>query len=123
MKKTVQVQKEQNRSEQIRQEIERLKGLFSEVNEKKRELAAGLIEQAAFLYVDNKALEYAMASTGTVKIHPEDPTLQKATEAGKQYLKNANTYAVTIKTLNGILSKDALEEDDGFDDFENEFRD
>ncbi len=121
MKKIEQVQKEQNRLEQIKQEKERLTELFSEVNEKKRNLAAGLIEQAAFLYVDNKALEKAMAGTGTVKIHPEDPTLQKVTEAGKQYLKNANTYAVTIKTLNGILSKDALEEDDGFDEFEDEF--
>jgi hypothetical protein len=43
--------------------------------------------------------------------------LQKQTEAGKQYLKNVNSYAVVVKTLNGILSRDAVEGEDAFDEW------
>ena len=58
-----------------------------------------------------------MKETGTVKIHPEFPELQKPIESAKQYRQNANTYAVVIKTLNGILSKDGIEQDDDFKKF------
>ena len=32
-----------------------------------------------------------------------------------QYLKNVNSYSVIIKTLNGILQKNAMEEEDDFE--------
>ena len=53
-----------------------------------------------------------------VKIHPEHPDIQKPTEAAKQYLKNVNSYAVVIKTLNGVLSKSLIAEEDDMSEFE-----
>ncbi|MNC49750.1 hypothetical protein D3C75_989490 [compost metagenome] len=47
-----------------------------------------------------------------VEFHPTNPRMQRTPEAAKQYLKNVNSYSVIIKTLNGILSKNVLEEDD-----------
>lgn len=77
----------------------------------------GLIEDAAFLKAENYVLKGQIAVTGMVKIHPTNPDLQKPVETGKQYLKNINSYAVVIKTLNGVLSNNALEGDDAFDEF------
>lgn len=53
--------------------------------------------------------------------HEQNKSRQKPVEAAKQYLKNVNSYSVVIKTLNGILQKNILEEDDEFDNFMQEF--
>lgn len=92
--------------------------IFKDVEESKRKLVEGLIEDAAFLKAENDILKQTISKTGMVKIHPEYPDLQKPTEAGKQYLKNINSYSVVIKTLNGVLSKNIIEDDDDMSEFE-----
>lgn len=99
------------------QEAEKLTKLFQEVELAKAQLVEGLIQDAAFLYAENEALRKLISKTGMVKIHPSSPDIQKPTEAGKQYVKNTNSYAVIIKTLNGILSKNGVEQEDAFDQF------
>lgn len=100
-------------------EKEKLVDIFLNVEESKRKLVDGLIEDAAFLKAENYKLKQSIKETGMVLIHPNTPTLQKPIETGKQYLKNVNTYSVIIKTLNGILSKNMLDDDDdGLDDYE-----
>lgn len=99
-------------------ELEKLKEIFQEVEEPKRKLVEGLIEDAAFLKAENYILKNIIKDTGMVKIHPEYPDLQKPTEAGKQYLRNINSYSVVIKTLNGVLSKNLIEDDDELEEFE-----
>lgn len=103
-------------------ELEKLKEIFQEVEESKRKLVEGLIEDAAFLKAENYILKQVIEKTGMVKVHPEYPELQKPTEAGKQYLKNINSYSVVIKTLNGVLQKNAIEPEDEFDEFMAEMR-
>ncbi len=98
-------------------ELKKLEEIFEGVDPIKTKLTEGLRQQAAFLYAENAMLEHSMKETGTVKIHPEFPELQKPIESAKQYRQNANTYAVVIKTLNGILSKDGIEQDDDFKKF------
>ena len=98
-------------------ELEKLKEIFQEVEESKRELVEGLIEDAAFLRAENYILKQVIEKAGMVKVHPEYPELQKPTEVGKQYLKNINSYSVVIKTLNGVLQKNAIEPEDEFDEF------
>ncbi len=100
------------------QELEKLMGIFQEVEESKRKLIEGLIEDAAFLKAENHVLKEAITLTGMVKLHPQHPEIQKPIETAKQYLKNVNAYAVVIKTLNGVLSKNVLEADDGLEEFE-----
>jgi regulator of replication initiation timing len=95
-----------------------LSDIFKDVEESKRKLVEGLIEDAAFLKAENDILKQTISKTGMVKIHPEYPDLQKPTEAGKQYLKNINSYSVVIKTLNGVLSKNIIEDDDDMSEFE-----
>ncbi len=84
----------------------------------KKQLVEGLIEDAAFLKAENSVLRGTMAETGMVKVHPEHPGLQKANESAKQYLKNVNSYATVIKTLNGVLSKNDIEGPDELSEFE-----
>ena len=100
------------------QELAKLTEIFKDVESNKRQLAEGLIQDAAFLLAENHALRANMASTGMVKVHPEYPEIQKPTESAKQYLKNVNSYAVVIKTLNGILNKSGVEEEEELSEFE-----
>lgn len=106
------------KSEILRKEQIKLVEIFKDVEPVKAQLVAGLIEDAAFLYAENKVLREIMADKGMIKIHPTNPDLQKPTEAAKQYLKNTNSYAVIIKTLNGVLSKNILDPDDGLEEYE-----
>lgn len=98
-------------------ELAKLTELFQDVEPTKTKLCEGLIEDAAFLLAENHILKEVINKTGMVKIHPTQPDLQKPTEAAKQYLKNLNSYAVVIKTLNGVLSKDLAEGEDEFAKF------
>lgn len=98
-------------------ERERLTELFKEVEPTKAKLAEGLIEEAAFLRVQNQALRETLVETGMVKIHPQHLLIQKPVETARQYLKNVNSYSVIVKTLNSILQKNFLAEEDEFDQF------
>jgi hypothetical protein len=95
----------------------KLREIFADVEPSKAKLVQGLIEDAAFLLAENYELKKSITATGMVKIHPQHPEIQKPIEAAKQYLKNINSYAVIIKTLNGVLNKSAIEEDDELEEF------
>lgn len=104
--------------EKIAAETARINDIFADVDPLKRDLVQGLIADAAFLKVENDEIKKRMLEVGMVQFHPSHPSVQKTTEAAKQYLKNCNSYAVIIKTLNGILSKNVLDSDDGLGEFE-----
>ena len=99
-------------------ELDKLAKIFADVDPPKAQLVQGLIEDAAFLLSENYILKESISKTGMVKIHPEHPDIQKPTEAAKQYLKNVNSYAVVIKTLNGVLSKSLFEPEDDMGEYE-----
>src|SRR5690625_3344652 len=98
-------------------EKKKLTEIFSEVEESKRKLVEGLIEDACFLKSENHDLKVLLTKTGMVTIHPSREELQKPVEAARQYLKNVNSYSVIIKTLNGVLNKNILEDDDELSEF------
>lgn len=106
------------RQEEYQKELAKLLEIFADVEPAKTKLVEGLIEDAAFLKSENYILKKSITETGMVKIHPQYPDVQKPTEAAKQYLKNINSYAVVIKTLNGVLSKNIIEDEDELDEFE-----
>jgi regulator of replication initiation timing len=106
-----------SKSEVYQKELAKLNEIFQEVEPSKAKLVQGLIEDAAFLLAENSELKQAIAETGMVKVHPSHPDIQKSTEAAKQYLKNVNSYAVVIKTLNGVLNKSIIEVDDELEEF------
>jgi hypothetical protein len=109
---------EQTKETVFQTEFDKLTAVFAEVEESKRRLVEGLITDAAFLYSENWALRQLIKVTGSVKIHPQNSSLQKTVPAVAQYLKNANAYAVIIKALNGILNKNIIEDDDDMEDYE-----
>jgi hypothetical protein len=99
------------------QELAKLNEIFADVDISKRKLVEGLIEDAAFLKAENWVLKEEIAKTGMVKIHPVHPDMQKPIETGKQYLKNINSYSVVIRTLNGVLNKNILEDEEELSDY------
>lgn len=105
------------KSELIQKERQRLADIFADIDDKKKGLIDKLIDQAAFISVENAMLQEIMVETGMLKIHPVHKDIQKPIEAAKQYRQNTNSYAVIIKTLNSILSRDSLEGDDPFDEW------
>ncbi|WP_338841835.1 hypothetical protein [Paenibacillus glucanolyticus] len=105
------------KNEIYKREEAKLREIFKKVDPEKAELVDGLIQDAAFLKAENSELRSRMAETGMVEFHPTNPRLQRTVEAAKQYLKNVNSYSVIVKTLNGVLMKDVIEDDDEFDKF------
>lgn len=97
---------------------EKLKEIFAVVEQEKQELVEGLIDDAAFLYAENTVLKESLMETGMIKIHPQYKDVQKPVPASTQYLKNLNSYAVVIKTLNGVLSKADLDDVEDLSDYE-----
>lgn len=96
----------------------KLTAIFQEVEPAKRQLVEGLIEDAAFLFAENWELRQILQQTGMVKRHPQYPEMQKPVEAARQYRQNSNSYSVIIKTLNGVLSKNLIgDEDDDLDEY------
>ncbi|MFA6931510.1 MAG: hypothetical protein WCT05_14390 [Lentisphaeria bacterium] len=114
------LQKAEERDKQsiFQAEFDKLNAIFSEVEESKQKLVQGLIYDAAFLYSENWDLRRMIAQTGSVVTNPKNPLQQKTLPAATQYLKNANSYAVVIKALNGVLSKNEIEPDDGMGEYE-----
>lgn len=108
---------EQTKSSVFQSEYQKITKLFESVEDAKRQLTEGLIHDAAFLAAENFSLRQSLSITGMIKSHPEHPDIQKPIPAAQQYRQNVNAYAVIIKTLNGILSKDKQEQDDEFDEF------
>lgn len=99
-------------------ELEKLTEIFANIEESKRQLVEGLIEDAAFIKAENFIIKQSLAKTGMVKVHPIQLELQKPIESAKQYLKNINSYSVVIKTLNGVLNANMIEEEDELSEYE-----
>lgn len=100
------------------EELEKLTEIFKEINESKKKLVYGLLQDAAFLYAENYVLKEALTKTGMIKFHPDNPVMQKHLPAAKEYRQNLNSYAVIIKTLNGVLMKDIIEEEEDMEEYE-----
>ena len=55
-----------------------------------------------------------------IRVSKQDPSLQKATPAAKQYKELLQQYNNCIKILTGVLRKDALEEESPLRSFINQ---
>lgn len=100
------------------EELAKLTEIFKEINETKRSLVNGLIQDAAFLYAENYVLKESLNKTGMIKFHPNNATMQKPLPAAKEYRQNLNSYAVVIRSLDRVLMKDIVEEEDDMGEYE-----
>lgn len=110
------------KSEVYQIEHAKLQEIFKDVEPAKAKLSEELINIAAFLKAENYVLMRLIEQTGMVRINPKNANQQEKLPSGDQLLKNINSYAVVIKTLNGILSKNLLDEDDEFEKYMRERR-
>lgn len=104
-----------SRIKEVSIEVERLRSLFSSVDETKTQLVDSLIEQAAFMKVELGILQEQIRKHGAVQVSTKGA--QRQTEAAKYYTKLVNSYGTIIKTLNSIMGKNIVDEDDDFDKF------
>lgn len=113
----MEVLKELDKAEVYRQEHEKLTEIFKDVEESKRKLVEGLIEETAFLKSELFSLVQVLKETGMIRINPENKTQQKTMPIANEYRRTVNIYALNIKVLNGILMKDTIETKDPFDEW------
>lgn len=99
----------------VNDELERLRSLFSSVDETKTKLVDNLLEQAAFMKVELGVLQEQIRKYGSVQVSSKGS--QRQTEAAKYYTKLINSYGTVIKALNSIMGKNTIEGDDSFDEF------
>src|SRR5574344_1009967 len=104
-----------SRLKEVNMEVERLRSLFSSVDETKTQLVDSLIEQAAFMKVELGILQEQIRKHGAVQV--SNKGAQRQTEAAKYYTKLVNSYGTVIKTLNSIMAKNVIDDDDEFDLF------
>lgn len=96
-------------------EYERLRSLFSSVDENKTKLVDNLIEQAAFMKAELGILQEQIRKHGAIQV--SNKGAQRQTEAAKYYTKLINAYGTVIKTLNSVMGKNVIDGDDAFDEF------
>ncbi|MDD2260494.1 MAG: hypothetical protein WC925_05000 [Bacilli bacterium] len=101
--------------ENVQIEYERLRSLFSSVDPTKAELVDNLLNEAAFMRVQLENLQQQIRKYGAVQISSKGT--QRQTEAAKYYTKLVNSYGNVIKTLNTIMGKNMIDDNDEFDEF------
>lgn len=94
---------------------QQLNDIFSKLSEEQRQLNEPLVEKAIFLEARLEELE----KLPFYRVHPNNPALQKRTEAGKLYKELLQSYCNVMKMLNGVIYKSVDEEADEFDEWEN----
>jgi hypothetical protein len=101
--------------ENVQIEYERLRSLFSSVDPTKAELVDNLLNEAAFMRVQLENLQLQIRKYGAIQISSKGT--QRQTEAAKYYTKLVNSYGNVIKTLNTIMGKNMIDDNDEFDEF------
>ena len=102
-------------SKTIREEYERLKALFVNVDESKAELVDELLKKASFLKFNLDTLELQIQKNGAIEKSNKGNVRESIYY--KTYLQSVNVYQSIIKTLNTIMGKNVIDADDEFDDF------
>lgn len=99
----------------VQDEYIRLKSLFVNVDESKAKLVDELLKKASFLKWNLDALEKNIIKNGSIERSNKGNVRESIYY--KTYLQSVNVYQSIIKTLNTIMGKNVIDEDDEFDDF------
>ena len=99
----------------VNEEYKRLKNLFINVDESKTELVDELLKKASFLKVELDGLEFQIKKYGSIQKSNKGNVRESI--YFKTYLQSINVYQSIIKTLNTIMGKNSIDEDDEFDAF------
>lgn len=113
---------EQKEQRAIKREIKRLTEIYKDIEVKRKDLAVGLIENAAFTRIRLKELQQDIAIYGLTELFSQsenqEPYSRKRPEADL-YNTMLGNYLKYIKQLNDMLPKtpEVKTVSDGFDSF------
>jgi regulator of replication initiation timing len=113
----VKVLKKLDKEAVVQQEYVKLTEIFKDVEESKRKLVEGIIQETAYLKGELFTMKQILDETGMIRVNPANKTMQKSMPIANEYRRTINIYALNIKILNGILMKDTIETDDPFDEW------
>ncbi len=101
-------------------EIERLKAQFINADENKINALSALIEQAAYETIYLKRINEKAITTGLVKIHPENPDIQKALPVSQEIARHSAALTNILDKLCKHLATASDEEELGLDEYGDE---
>lgn len=79
--------------------IEKLKKIFENVDEDKREVITPLLDDVIF--IEQRLAE--LRKLPMIRVHPKNPARQEVTPAGKQYKEHMQSYLNALKVLQTTL--------------------
>lgn len=103
---------------EVSQEYERIKQLFSGIDEKQMQLVDGAIWECARLRVELNKLNEIAKETGLIKIHPTNPTMQKKLPVAEMLTKVRANYLNYLAKLSNILGKNIEDDENDLEEFE-----
>jgi hypothetical protein len=103
----------------IKKEINRLKRIYKNLEGKKKQVAEGLIQEAAFMRATLGELKDLIDKTGPVdKMQQGNYSILREHPAVKTYNTMIQRYSTIMKQLTDLLPKESPKvEDDGFEEF------
>lgn len=119
MKSTFESSEKIDKQAEYQAEFNRINSLFEKSDDLVKALAAGLIQDAAYLYAENKVLRSTLKKTGMVRINPNNAVQQRPIEAAKQYRANCDTYSSVMGRLYRMLDTQNDDEEDDMEEYEN----
>ena len=92
--------------------------LFEATDPDTQQAASGLIQKAAQLHALCCELQETIDRSGAIKVHPENPNLQKPVPAVKEFARIAESYAMIVNKLNALRIRNTEDDEDDLDEFE-----
>ena len=102
----------------VQKEYERIKSLFEGADESQLNLIDGAIWEAARIRVELNKLHEIVKESGLIKVHPQNPALQKELPVSKLIVKARANYLNYISKLANLLGKNINDDEDDLSDYE-----
>lgn len=103
---------------EVRQEYERIKALFTGIDEKQLDLIDGTIWEAARLRVELDDLYEIIKKSGLIAVSAKNASMQKELPVSKMIIKVRANYLNYIAKLSNILGKNIEDDDNDLSDYE-----
>lgn len=112
-------EKIKTKEDRIKVEIRKYKRIFKEVDDKRKKVAEGLYEEAAFMKVTLQDLKVLIDKDGVIdEMQQGDYKILREHPAVKVYNTMVQRFLATSKQMTDILpKKNKKKVEDGFDDF------
>lgn len=102
----------------VQKEYERIKSLFEGADESQLNLIDGALWEAARIRVELNKLHEIVKESGLIKVHPQNPALQKELPVSKLIVKARANYLNYISKLANLLGKNINDDEDDLSDYE-----